>query len=183
MFNFQHSQINQQEFDQLAELLLKYLMVYATSKLDVSKLNSPLYLTLIPDEFFKNQRASKVPIPLRDKVNRLLDILEQYEVISPLNKEEQPKGNFSINPATILAKVESVKIVLDARYLNSLIDEFKCNWPIEDIQVILNKTNGQFHTTADMKSAYNQKPLDEQSRRLKLDTNNTNLTDSSMDFP
>ena len=69
-------------------------------------------------------------------------------------------------PVIILAKGESLKIVLDARYLNSLIDETKCNWPIEPIQVILTKLNGKYFTTADMNSAYNQMPLDEQSRRL-----------------
>ena len=66
-----------------------------------------------PDAVFKKQRASKVTIHLHDKVNRLLDILEQYENISPVNKEEQPKGNTFINPAIILAKGESSKIVLD----------------------------------------------------------------------
>ena len=99
-------------------------------------------------------------------MNRLLDILEQYKIISPVNKEEQPKGNTFINPVIILAKGESLKIVLDARYLNSLIDESKCNWPIEPIQVILTKINGKYFTTADMNSAYNQMPLEEQSRRL-----------------
>ena len=58
-------------------------------------------------------------------MNRLLDILEQYKIISPVNKEEQPKCNTFINPVIILAKGESLKIVLDARYLNSLIDESK----------------------------------------------------------
>ena len=99
-------------------------------------------------------------------MNRLLDILEQYNIISPVNKEEQPKGNTFINPVIILAKGESLKIVLDARNLNSLIDESKCNWPIEPIQVILTKINRKYFTTADMNSAYNQMPLDEQSRRL-----------------
>ena len=32
--NFQHSQITQKEVEQLAELLLKYAMVCATSKFD-----------------------------------------------------------------------------------------------------------------------------------------------------
>ena len=46
----------------------------------------------------------------------------------------------------ILAKGESLKIVLDARYLNSLFDELKYNWPIEPIRVrvILTKINGKY---------------------------------------
>ena len=80
-----------------------------------------------PDAVFKKRRASKVQIHLGDKVNRPLDILKQNEIISPLNKEEQPKKNTFINPVIILAKGESLKIVLDARYLNSLNDESKCN--------------------------------------------------------
>ena len=66
-------------------------------------------------------------IHLQDKVNQLLEKLEKYEIISPVNKEEQPKCNTFINPVIILAKGESFKIVLDARYFNSLIDESKCN--------------------------------------------------------
>ena len=163
MFN---SQITQNEFEKLADLLLRYPTVYATSKFDVGKINSPLHLPLKPDAVFKKQRAREVPIHLHDKVNRLLDVLEQYDIISPVNKEEQPKGNTFINPVIILAKGESLKIVLDARYLNSLIDESKCNGPIEPIQVFLTKINGKYFTTADMSSAYNQMPLDKQSRRL-----------------
>ena len=37
-------------------------MVYATSKFDVEKVNSPLNLPLKPEANFKKQRASKVPI-------------------------------------------------------------------------------------------------------------------------
>ena len=166
MLNFQHSQLTQNEFDKLAKLLLKNPTVYAISKFDVGKISSPLHLPLKPDAIFKKQRASKVPMHLKDKVNTLLDNLEQYEIISPVNKEEQTKGNTFINPVITLAKGESIKIVLDSRYLNSLIEESKCNWPIEPIQVILTKINGKFFTTADMNSAYNQIPLDEQSRRL-----------------
>ena len=103
-FNFQHSQITQNEFDKLATLLLKYPTVNATSKIDVGKISSPLHLPLKPDAIFKNQSANKVPIHLHDKVNKLLDILEQYEIISPLQKDKQPKGNTFINPVINLAK-------------------------------------------------------------------------------
>ena len=83
MFNFQHSQITQKEFEQLANILLKYPEV----KFDVGKVNSPLYLPLKLDAVFKKQRASKALNHLQDKVNRLLDILEQNEIISPVNKK------------------------------------------------------------------------------------------------
>ena len=55
MFNFQHSKITQHEFEKLADSLLRYPTVYATSKFDVGKLNSPLHLPLKPDAVFKKQ--------------------------------------------------------------------------------------------------------------------------------
>ena len=96
--------MTQNEFEKLADLILRYPTVYATSKFDIGKINSPLHLPLKPDTFFKKQRARKVPIHYNDKVNRLLDILEQYEIISTVNEEEQPKGNTFINTVIILAK-------------------------------------------------------------------------------
>ena len=59
MFNFQHSQKTQNEFEKLADLLLKYPTVYATSKFDVGKTNSPLHLPLKPDAVFKNKEQGK----------------------------------------------------------------------------------------------------------------------------
>ena len=53
MFNFQHSQVTQKDFEQLAELLLKYPKIYAISKFDNGKVNSPLHLPLKPDAVFK----------------------------------------------------------------------------------------------------------------------------------
>ena len=58
MFHFQHSQITQNEFDKLAQQLIKYSSVYATSKFDVGKVSSSLHLPLKPDAVFKKQRAS-----------------------------------------------------------------------------------------------------------------------------
>ena len=70
----------------------------ATSKFDVGKISSSLHLPLKPDAVFKKQRASKVPIHLHDKVNRLLDILEQYNIISPVNEEETTKRQHIYQP-------------------------------------------------------------------------------------
>ena len=98
-------------------------MVYTTSKFDFGKVNSPLHVPLKPDAIFKKQQASKVPMHLQDKVKPIPNILDQYEIISPVNTEEQPTGNTFINPVIILDKEELLKILLDARYLNSVIDE------------------------------------------------------------
>ena len=59
MFNFQHSQITQDEFDKLPVQLLKYSTVYATSKIDVGKISSLLHLPLKPDAVFKKKTKSK----------------------------------------------------------------------------------------------------------------------------
>ena len=83
IFYSQFSPLTEKEDAQLADLLLKYPKINATSKFDVGKVNSTLHLSLKPGAVFKKQRASKVPIHLQDKVNRLLDILEQYEIIIP----------------------------------------------------------------------------------------------------
>ena len=91
MLNFQHSRINEQEFEQLADLLLKYPMVYAISKLDVGKKHSPQHYPLKPDTIFKTQGASKILIHLLDKVNRLVTNLEEYEIISPVKREQESK--------------------------------------------------------------------------------------------
>ena len=82
-----------------------------------------------------------------------------------MNKEQLSTGNTFTNPVIILRKGESLKIVLDARYLNSMIEESKCNWPIELVDVALTRINGTIFTTADLNSAYNQIPLDEESMR------------------
>ena len=69
MFIFQLS--TQKEIEQLAELLLRYPMVYPTSIFDVGKIiNSPLHPPLKSDAVFKKQRVSRVPIHLQDEVNR-----------------------------------------------------------------------------------------------------------------
>ena len=59
MFNFQHSQITQSEFDKLAQQLLKYSSVYATSKFNVGKFSSSLNLPLKPDAVLKNKEQAK----------------------------------------------------------------------------------------------------------------------------
>ena len=165
MFDFQHSYLTQDEFEKIVKIILDYKQVYATTKFDVGKTKVKLNLPIKKDAIFKKQRISKVPIHLRERIQKLLDVLKKYDIIAPVNKEQLSTGNTFTNPVIILRKGESLKIVLDARYLNSMIDESKCNWPIEPVDVALTRINGTIFTTADLNSAYNQIPLDEESMR------------------
>ena len=140
MFDFQHSHLTQDDFEKVVTIILDYKQVYETTKFDVGKTKVKLNLPMKKDAVFKKQRISKVPIHLRERIQKLFQVF-------------------------ILRKGESLKIVLDARYLNSMIDESKCNWPIEHVDVALIRINGTIFTTADLNSAYKQLPLDEQSIR------------------
>ena len=142
MFDFQHSHLTQEQFDKIVDIILKYRNVYATTKFDVGKTKVKLNLPMKKDAIFKKQRISKVPIHLRDRIQKLLDVLKKYDIISPVNKEQLFTGNTFTNPVIILRKGESQKIVLDARYMNSMVDESKCNWPIEPVDVALTRING-----------------------------------------
>ena len=71
-----------------------------------------------------------------------------------------------MNTFFIHKKAESLKIVLHARQLNTIIDETMCGWPIELIQIIHTLIKGPVFSIADMNSAYNQMPLDKPSQRL-----------------
>ena len=62
---FRQSQTKDEMFTVLEQYHKKY------SKFDVGKVSSSLHLPLKPDAVFNKQKASKVPIHLHDKVNRL----------------------------------------------------------------------------------------------------------------
>ena len=97
MFDFQHSQLTQEQLDKIVEIILKYRNVYATTKFDVGKTKVKLNLPMKKDAIFKKQRIRKVPIHLRDRIQKLLDVLKKYDIISPVNKEQLPTGNTFTN--------------------------------------------------------------------------------------
>ena len=164
MFDFQHSHPTQEEFEKIVTIILEYKQVYATTKFDVGKTKVKLNLPMKKDSIFKRKNKQSTLTPQRKNPN-LLDVLKKNDIIAPVNKEQLSTGNTFTNPVIILRKGESLKIVLDARYLNSMIDESICHWPIEPVDVALTRIKGTIFTTADLNSAYSQIPLDEQSMR------------------
>ena len=166
MFNFEHTGLLQPQFERLAKLLTQMKQCYARSKFDVGKIKVELDLPLKATAVFKKQRFTRNPLQLQNKVQKLLDILTQFDIIAPVNTDSLNTGNPFISPVIILKKGESLKIVLDARQLNIMIDETKCSCSVEPLQLILTRIKGPIFSIADMNSAYNQMPPDKLSQRL-----------------
>ena len=76
MFDFQHSHLIQSEFEKVVTIILDYRQVYATTKFDVGKTKVKLNLPIKKDAIFKKQRISKDPIHLRERIQKLLDVLK-----------------------------------------------------------------------------------------------------------
>ena len=87
----------QTQFEKLAQLLAQFQKCYATSKFDVGKIKVELNLPLEATAIFKNQRATRIPLQLQDRVQHLLDILTHFDIIAPVNTDSLATGNPFIN--------------------------------------------------------------------------------------
>ena len=88
MFDFQHAHLTQEEFEKIVTIILEYKQVYATTKFYVGKKKVKLNLPMKKDAIFKKQRISKVPVHLRERIQKLLDVLKKYDITAPVNKEQ-----------------------------------------------------------------------------------------------
>ena len=107
MFDFQHSHLTQEEFEKIITIIQEYKQVYATAKFDVRKIKVKLNLPMKKDAIFNKQKKSKVSIIIRERFQKLLDVLNKYDIIAPVNKEQLSTGNTFTNPVIILRKGES----------------------------------------------------------------------------
>ena len=63
-------------------------------------------------------------------------------------------------PSHHSSKKDYIKLVLDARYLNSITDTSNCSWPLEPLQVLMTRINGSYSC------AYHQVPLTDEAQKL-----------------
>ena len=75
-------------------------------------------------------------------------------------------GSLFTNPIITLPKGETVKLVIDVRYLNSKTDLSNYSWPLEPVQMLLTRLDGKYYTRSDLASAYKQVPLSEDTKNI-----------------
>ena len=133
-FNFEYSDLTDNEYVNLCNLLINNQHCYAKHRNDVGKISTPFRIRIKENCKLQTQRPSKVPIHYRDRLNRLLIELEKYNIIKQIGSTPDEKhsiGTTFLNLLIIIPKGDAIKVVLDARHLNSNTDQELESWPIE----------------------------------------------------
>jgi hypothetical protein len=175
-FNLKTSMINQEEKTKLFDKVIQYIHCYAQHKYDIGKITKPFQIKIKEGTVFKKQRPTKIAIQHRDEVENTLQKMEKEDIVEQMGLDETKHelGSLHFNPMIILKKGQTIKIVLDVRFLNSITDEEFYHWPLESIDVLLTRIHGTYFTTSDMACAYHQVPLTEESQKYcTFSTGNT----------
>ena len=80
--------------------------------------------------------------------------------------DDDELGSLFVNSIILLPKADYVKLVINARYLNSITDLTNYSWPLEPVQMIMTRINGKYFTASDLSCAYHQMPLSEETQKL-----------------
>ena len=79
--DFQYSDITDNEMTFLIDILIDSKDVYSLHKFDVGKTRQNFHVTVKPNVELKRQRANKVPLHLKDKLEKLLTQLKDADII------------------------------------------------------------------------------------------------------
>ena len=164
-FDFQYSDITDDEMTLLIDMLLDSRDVYSQHKFDVGKTRQNFHVTLKPKAELKRQRPSKVPLHLKEKLEKLLTQLKDADIIREMGDDDE-MGSLFVNPIILMPKNDYVKLVIDARYLNSVTDLTNYSWPLEPVQMIMTRVNGKIFSVSDLSCAYHQVPLSPETQKL-----------------
>ena len=164
-FDFQYTDLEDEELVMLIDMIIDSRDVYSQHKFDIGQTKQKFHVTLKPNSELRKQRPSKVPLHLKDKLEKLLGQLQETNIIREMGDDDE-LGSLFVNPIILLPKADYVKLVIDARYLNSITDLTNYSWPLEPVQMIMTRINGKYFTASDLSCAYHQVPLSEDTQKL-----------------
>ena len=120
----------------LFDMLIDSRDVYSQHKFDFGKTRQKFYVTLKPNVELKRQRPSKVPLHMKEKLEKILTQLKDADVIREMGDDDE-MGSLFVNPIILMPKSDYVKLVIDSRFLNSVTDLTNYSWPPELLQMIM----------------------------------------------
>ena len=139
--------------------------VYSQHKVDVGRSRQKIHVTLKPNVELKRQRPSKVPLHLKEKLEKLLTQLKDANIFHEMGDDNE-MGSLFVILIILMPKNDYVKLGIDARYLNSLTDLKNYSWPVEPVQMIMTRINCNVFFVRDLSCAYHQVPLSPETQKL-----------------
>ena len=149
----------------LIDMLTDSRDVYSQHEFDVGKTRQKFHVTLKPNVKIKRQRPSKVPLHLKEKLEKFLTQHKDADNIREMGDDDE-MGSLFVNPIILMPKSDYVKLVIDARFLNSVTDLTNYSWPLEPVQMIMTRVKGKFFSVSDLSCAYHQVPLSPETQKL-----------------
>ena len=166
-FDLQYSDITDEEMILLIDMLVDTWEVYSQPKFDVGKTRQKFHVTLKPNVELKSQWPREFPLHLNEKLEKLFTQLKDSDIIREMGDDDE-MGSLFRNPIIPMPKNDYVKIVIDARYLNSVTVLTNYSWPSEAVQIIMTRVNGKVFSVSDILSAYHQVPLSPETQTLTI---------------
>ena len=142
----------------LIDMLIDSKDVHSLHKLDVGKTRQRFQVTMKPKVELKRQRASKVPLHLKNKLEKLLTQLKDADILREMGDDDEI-GSLFVSPIILMPRNDYVKLVIDDRYVNSVTDLTNYSWPLELVEKIMTRVNGKFFSVSDLSYAYHQVPF------------------------
>ena len=142
----------------LIDMLVDTRDVYSQHKFDVGKTRQKFHVTLKPNVELKRRQPGKVPLHLKETLEKLLAQIKDADIIREMGDDDK-MGSLFVNPVILMPKNDYVKLVIDARNPNSLTDPTNYFWPLEPVHMIMIRVNGQVFSVSDHSCAFHQVPL------------------------
>ena len=164
-FDFQYSDITDNETTLHIDMLIDSKNVYSLHKCDVERTRLKFHVSLEPNVQLKCQRTSNLQLNLRVKVEKLLTQLKDADIVREMGDDDD-MGSLFVNPLILMPKNDYVKLVIDARYLKSVTDRTNYSWPLEPVQLNMTRVNGNFFSVSHSSCSYHQVPLSFETQQL-----------------
>ena len=95
---------------------------------------------------------------MRNKLEKLLTQLKDADIDRKMGDDEEMRSVF-VNLVILMPKSNYVKLVTDARFLNSVTDFTNYSWLLEPVQKIKTLVNENFFSAGDLTCDNHQVPL------------------------
>ena len=164
-FDFQFSDVTDEEMTLVIVMLIDSRVVYSQHKYDVGKTRQKFHVVLKSNVELKKQRPSKVPLHLKEKLKKLLTQLKDADIIREIGDDDE-MGSLFVNPIILMPKKELCETSHRCSICKLCHGLSNYSWPLEPVQMIKTRVNGKFLSVSDLSCAYQQVPLSPENQKL-----------------